>query len=67
MKIFSSLIISLLDRSKVLGAYEMTIEVQEIDDVADHCWGFCSLLNCSVDDEVSPESSWFFDIGKCGS
>jgi hypothetical protein len=42
----------------------MTVEVQEVDDVSDHCWWFFSLLKGTVDDEISPESSWFFDVGK---
>lgn len=42
----------------------MAIEVQEVDDISDHCWWFFSLFEGTVDHKVSPESSWFLDVCK---
>lgn len=42
----------------------MTVEVQEVDDISHHCWWFFSLFKGTVDDEISPEASWFLDVGK---
>jgi hypothetical protein len=42
----------------------MAVKVQEVDDISDHCWRFFSLLEGTIHHEVSPKSSWFFDIGE---